>query len=93
MKTSFRCLVCLTILLITSFVAAAPARAQGDGDVEAKFIAMLKNATLATTASQMAAPVPGRRSGSKRIGMGPSNDGDRGPTQGRQARTRGKKVD
>jgi hypothetical protein len=41
---------CLSLLtLIACLLAAGSARAQGDADVEAKFIAMLKNATLKGT--------------------------------------------
>jgi hypothetical protein len=36
-------------LLAIACCHTAPARAQGDGDVEAKFVAMLKNATLKGT--------------------------------------------
>lgn len=36
----------LVVLLCGIFLGVEPARAQGDGDVEAKFTAMLKNATL-----------------------------------------------
>jgi hypothetical protein len=36
----------LVALVCGVLVGVAPARAQGDGDVEAKFVAMLKNATL-----------------------------------------------
>ncbi len=39
----------LVMLVVCLFAAAEPVRAQGDGDVEAKFIAMLKNATLKGT--------------------------------------------
>ena len=38
--------VCLVALLVCLFATAGRAVAQGDGDVEAKFVAMLNNATL-----------------------------------------------
>lgn len=40
-------MICLSLLALALVVS--PVRAQGDGDVEAKFIAMLKNATLKGT--------------------------------------------
>lgn len=45
MKTFVR-LSCCCVLVAMWIGAAGFAKAQGDGDVEAKFIAMLKNATL-----------------------------------------------
>ena len=39
----------LIALMALLFAATPPVNAQGDGDVEAKFIAMLKNATLKGT--------------------------------------------
>jgi hypothetical protein len=43
---SFSALCCVAVLLTSLLVSTDSARAQGDGDVEAKFVAMLKNATL-----------------------------------------------
>ena len=39
----------LVMLVVCLFAATEPLRAQGDGEVEAKFIAMMKNATLKGT--------------------------------------------
>lgn len=47
---------------LVALVPAGTARAQGDGDVEAKFVAMLKNATLKGTW----APVAGGKLGGER---------------------------
>lgn len=46
MKTFAPACLGLITLLCCSFAATGSARAQGDGDVEAKFVAMMKNATL-----------------------------------------------
>lgn len=46
MQKSVPVVCSLIALLACLFAAAQPAAAQGDGEVEAKFIAMLKNATL-----------------------------------------------
>ena len=46
MKNSVSAFLCLATLLACVFATARPAAAQGDADVEARFIAMLKNATL-----------------------------------------------
>jgi hypothetical protein len=40
---------CMTTLVVCLFADSAPVLAQGDGDIEAKFVAMLKNATLKGT--------------------------------------------
>lgn len=53
---------CVTTFIASVFAAAGFAKAQGDGDVEAKFIAMLKNATLKGTW----APVQQGRLGSEK---------------------------
>lgn len=55
-------LVLLTVILFTCFTTPALTFAQGDGDVEAKFTAMLKNATLKGTW----APVAGGKLGSEK---------------------------
>jgi hypothetical protein len=46
MKKSLPASLCLVALLACLFATAESAVAQGDADVEARFIAMLKNATL-----------------------------------------------
>jgi hypothetical protein len=46
MKRFLPSLFCLVALALCSFTGPYPALGQGDADVEAKFIAMLKNATL-----------------------------------------------
>ena len=46
MKASVSTALCLFTLVICIFVKEGAALAQGEGDVEAKFVAMLKNATL-----------------------------------------------
>src|SRR5690349_10736157 len=52
----------LVLAAVFAIVPAGSARAQGDGDVEAKFVAMLKNATLKGTW----APVAGGKLGGER---------------------------
>ena len=42
-------LFCVVTLSLQLFATAEPLHAQGDGDIETKFIAMLKNATLKGT--------------------------------------------
>lgn len=49
MKNSTKAIFGMTTLLAMTFAPAASAFAQGDAEVEAKFIAMLKNATLKGT--------------------------------------------
>jgi hypothetical protein len=49
MSTRVASLSVLAVAIVSLVVFSAPARAQGTGDVEAKFVAMLKNATLRGT--------------------------------------------
>ena len=62
MKKSVRSCLHLVAMIAASFALAGLAMAQGDGDVEAKFVAMLKNATLKGTW----APVSQGKLGSER---------------------------
>ena len=54
--------ICLSTLLACLLATAGTAAAQGDGDIEARFVAMLKNATLKGTW----APVQGGKLGGER---------------------------
>ena len=78
MNKSFRAFG-LAILLGASFASAAPLRAQGDGDVEAKFIAMLKNATLKGTWAPVAGGQLGKEKGddSYKIARVEKGEGDK----------------
>lgn len=49
MKKSLRRSLCLVSLLAGSFLTVGSVRAEGEAEAEAKFIAMLKNATLKGT--------------------------------------------
>jgi hypothetical protein len=62
MNKSLRVLLAPAILLAISLTSLSPLRAQGDADVEPKFIAMLKNVTLKGTW----APVAQGRLGSEK---------------------------
>ena len=62
MKKSVRSATGLAAVMASAFALVGIANAQGDGDVEAKFIAMLKNATLKGTW----APVSQGKLGSER---------------------------
>jgi hypothetical protein len=62
MKKSVPSCLCLIAMIACSFAAAGFAMAQGDADIEAKFIAMLKNSTLKGTW----APVQQGKLGSER---------------------------
>lgn len=64
MKISTRASLFLLTVIVCTFAFAAPAAAQGDADAEAKFIAMLKNATLKGSW----APVQQSKLGSERGG-------------------------
>ena len=61
MKTSMAVALLVAIFCVTTNLA--PAHAQGDGDVEAKFIAMLKNATLKGTWAPVAGGQLGKDKG------------------------------
>jgi hypothetical protein len=67
------------ILLAASVMPAAPILAQGDGDVEAKFIAMLKNATLKGTWAPVAGGQLGKEKGddSYKIARVEKGEGDK----------------
>src|SRR5262245_11890385 len=66
-------------LVITLSLASASLRAQGDSDVEAKFIAMLKNATLKGTWAPVAGGQLGKEKGddSYKIARVEKGDGDK----------------
>jgi hypothetical protein len=64
MKKLLPACVCLLTLFTCLCSITSPAVAQGDGDIEAKFIAMLKNATLKGTW----APVQQNKLGSEKGG-------------------------
>jgi hypothetical protein len=63
MNKPIRTLLCLTALLASRLTVTPLALAQGDGDVEAKFIAMLKNATLKGTWAPVAGGQLGKEKG------------------------------
>src|SRR5262245_4070041 len=62
-KSPIRYSLCLAILAASCLTVSARAHAQGTGDVEAKFIAMLKNATLKGTWAPVAGGQLGKEKG------------------------------
>jgi hypothetical protein len=69
----------LVAMLLWAFATSQPAVAQGEGDVEAKFIAMLKNATLKGTWAPVAQGRLGTEKGddSYRIARVEKGEGDK----------------
>src|SRR5262245_29402522 len=79
MKTLLRSCYCLLTVIACALAIRGSARAQGDADIEAKFVAMLTNATLKGTWAPVAGGQLGKEKGedSYRIARVERSDGDK----------------